>query len=112
MAVMVWCQSCKTVVWAYDHQPPGPIAGLFNNMRMPCPKCGTEGNFDGWGSKDAYGDLKERGTKEYPVYDDWSAMKYIAHHNSVEWGPSGDNRWFPESYQDQNGNCPLCGHPQ
>jgi len=92
MAEMVWCQSCKTVVWAYDHYPHTDIRGFLNEAYMPCPLCGAKGNFDGWGSEDAYGDLKSVAPKE--VYDGWSAMKYIAKLHKLEWNPSPDNHWF------------------
>lgn len=95
MAEMVWCQSCKKVVWAHDHQPPIDIRGLFNSMKMPCPLCGEEGNFNGWGSSNPVELLKSiKG--ECKIYDSWSAMKYIAHYHEIEWCPSQDNRWFPK----------------
>ena len=103
MAEMVWCQSCKTVVWAYDHQPPVDLRGICNMLKLPCPKCGEIGNFDGWGSHNAHQQLSSR--KE--VYDDWSAMRYVAEYEGMEWDPSGDNRWFPKDPE----NCPLCRQP-
>jgi len=92
MAEMIWCQSCKKVVWAYDHQPKKDIRGLFNLMKMPCPLCGDEGNFDGWG----HSNPAELNFEFPSIYDDWSAMKYVANYNGVKWCPSLDNRWFPE----------------
>ena len=60
-------------------------------LKLPCPKCGDVGNFDGWGSNNAYEALHQR----YPdVYDDWSAMKAIAKIYKVVWEPSPDNTWF------------------
>jgi hypothetical protein len=76
-------------------------------LALPCPKCGKVGSFDGWESKDAHQELSSR--KE--VYDDWSAMRYVAECEGVEWDPSGNNHWFPENLKDENGNCLLCGHP-
>ena len=98
MAEMVWCLSCKKVVWAYDHQPKVDLRGIFNMMKMPCPNCGVEGNFDGWGSNNAYETIKPYETKENLVYDDWSAMKLIAALSEVEWCPSEDNRWFSDNF--------------
>ena len=97
MANMVWCQSCKTVVWAYDHQQAVDLRGICNMFQLPCPKCGVEGNFNGWGSESPYNAAKRLETLTHPVYDDWSAMKAVAEFNcpGVEWDPSPDNRWFP-----------------
>lgn len=95
MAEMVWCQSCKKVVWAYDHQPNTDIRGLFNLMRMPCPSCGAEGNFDGWGDRVSLEKMRKN-HPEVEIYDWWSAMRYVAQLNKVEWCPSPDNRWFPK----------------
>jgi len=94
MAEMVWCNNCKKVVWAYVHQPKVDLRGICNMFRLPCPNCGIEGNFNGWGSNDAYNQVKDLAKGD--VYDDWSAMKYVATCNEVEWNPSPDNRWFPK----------------
>ena len=94
MAEMIWCNRCKTVVWAYDHQPHMDIRGWLNEVYMPCPLCAEEGNFDGWGdgsAEETIQNLKDQGLK---VYDRWSLMKAIAKMHKVEWNPSPDNRWF------------------
>jgi len=96
MAVMVWCQSCKKVVWAYDHQSPIDLRGICNLLALPCPKCGEVGNFNGWESDAPMELLKPAKEQGYDIYDDWSAMKYIAHYHGVEWKPSGNNNWFPK----------------
>ena len=64
---------------------------------MKCPMCGEEGNFDGWGSSNACGQVREALPPEarQAIYDDWSAMKLVADTHGVEWCPSPDNRWFP-----------------
>jgi len=93
MAEMVWCNSCKTVVWAYDHQPHSDIRGFLNLAHIPCPLCKEKGDFDGWGSDNAYETVKPH-TVNFPIFDDWSAMKFIALTNGVEWNPSPDNHWF------------------
>lgn len=98
MAVMVWCQSCHTVVWAYDHQQPVDLRGICNMLNLPCPKCGEAGNFDGWEAKDAYEKLFQRYESSKVVYDDWSAMKEIARLEGVNWEPSGNNHWFNDSF--------------
>lgn len=99
MAVMVWCNGCKTVVWAYDHQSRVDLRGLCNILQLPCPKCGDIGNFDGWESDNPYEQLGNALSKaEGQVYDDWSAMKYVARAYKVEWEPSPDNTWFRRPY--------------
>ena len=97
MAVMVWCQGCKKVVWAYDHQPPVDLRGICNMLALPCPKCGEVGNFNGW-SLSSLDDLKGN-WKVFP--DLWSAMHSMAEREGVEWEPSGNNHWFPEELNDQ-----------
>jgi len=96
MAVCVWCQSCKMVVWAYDHQPYVDLRGICNLLCLPCPKCGVEGNFDGWGCNRPVEAAKVLETQTRPVYDDWSAMKAAAEYScpGTAWEPSPDNRWF------------------
>jgi len=90
MAEMVWCVSCGTVVWAYDHQPHMDIRGLVNMFGLPCPNCHRTHCFDGWGTNSV-----EELAKCYPneVFDGWSAMKIIAKKHHLEWKPSPDNRW-------------------
>jgi len=97
MAEMVWCKSCKKVVWAYDHQPPVDLGGICNMLRLPCPQCGAEGNFDGWDSNNILSVVESSARAKEEIYDWWSAMKYIATQYKVEWCPSPDNRWFPKS---------------
>ncbi len=95
MAEKVWCNHCKTVVWAYDHQPSVNMSGICNMLQLLCPKCGDKGNYDGWGINALSDDLRsqlERVTKE-PMYDLWAAMKAIAKLHKVEWQPSPDNDW-------------------
>ena len=93
---MIWCQSCKTVIWAYDHQVNVDLRGIANMWKLPCPKCGVTGNFDGWGKDNknfakASKELFDLGEKPY---DWWSIMRIIAKQEKVEWEPSGDNSWF------------------
>ena len=96
MAEMVWCQSCSTVVWAYDHQCSCDLRGIVNMMGLPCPNCHRTHCFDGWGTNDIEEFIKRH--QDLPgsiigVFDAWSAMRFIAKENHVEWKPSGDNRW-------------------
>jgi hypothetical protein len=93
MTEIVWCQSCKTVVWAYDQiRTNKDIRGLMNEMAMPCPKCGEIGNFNGWFSKDL--DQVAKSLPEAKIYDGWSAMRAIAKAYSVKWEISPDCTWF------------------
>ena len=92
MAEMVWCQTCKTVVWAYDHQSEVDLRGICNMLKLPCPKCGDIGNFDGWASNNAYEQIKNIAGDQ--VYDAWSAMEYIAKAYKVAWEISPDCSWF------------------
>ena len=88
MAQMVWCISCKKVIWAYDHQKPGEFAGFVNMLGLKCPRCGKERTFDGWGAEEITPFLAAQG-----AYDMWSAMKITAGIYQVAWEPSPDNRW-------------------
>jgi len=96
MAEMVWCNSCNTVVWAYDHQPHMDIRGLVNMFGLPCPNCHRTHCFDGWGTNSV-----EELAKRYPneVFDGWWAMKLIAKMHYLEWKPSPDNRWLIGAYE-------------
>lgn len=96
MAVMVWCKSCKKVVWAYDEHLRVDLRGICNMFKLPCPKCGDVGNFDGWGSDHPISQLREMllESEKQEVYDAWSAMRWIAKFYGVKWEPSGDNTWF------------------
>lgn len=96
MAEMVWCQSCKTVVWAYDHQQSVGLSGICNMLHLPCPKCETVGNYDGWGLNKLTDDLTKQlaRTTGEPIYDMWAAMKAIAKLHKMEWQPSPDNNWY------------------
>lgn len=99
MAVMVWCQSCKKVVWAYDQYPPTDLRGICNTLHLPCPSCGDIGNFNGWSDRLPYSELKANILQRSPearIVDYWTIMKYIAEQEKVSWEPSGDNSWFPK----------------
>ena len=89
MAEMVWCNSCNTVVWAYDHQPHMDIRGLVNMFGLPCPNCHRTHCFDGWGINS----IEEIASLHPQIVDGWSAMKYVAKNENLEWKPSPDNRW-------------------
>lgn len=96
MAEMVWCNSCKTVVWAYEHQKPVDLRGICNMLQLPCPKCGAVGNFDGWASDNFEGadEAIRYLIPSWAIYDWWSAMKAIAESYKIAWEPSPDNTWL------------------
>lgn len=94
MAVMVWCQSCKTVVWAYDHQPKVDLRGICNMLKLPCPKCGDVCNFDGWASDNPIEQVNQAFKGHNKAYDAWSVMRIIATLSELEWEISPDCSWF------------------
>ena len=91
---MVWCNSCSTVVWAYDHQPPCNLSGIINMMALPCPNCNRQRTFNGWGANnlDDFAEIPE-------VVDDWMAMKAVAKQYNLHWNPSPDNQWMIGAYE-------------
>ena len=93
-AALVFCRSCKTVVWAYDHLTEGgrDVRGIANMFRLTCPRCGDVANFDGVSLSDKM--LMEwMKIEESKVYDYWSALKLWADAKGLVWAPSGDNSW-------------------
>lgn len=94
MAEMVWCQSCKTVVWAYDEQPVVDLRGICNMLKLPCPKCSETGNFNGWGSNHPVKTLLDMKVPDKDVYDGWSAMRWFAHTENLKWEINPDCSWF------------------
>ncbi|MHA2068805.1 MAG: hypothetical protein ACXABY_30965 [Candidatus Thorarchaeota archaeon] len=100
-ATVVWCQSCKTAVWAYDQMRESQdIRGLLNMISMPCPKCGQLRHFDGWS-----GDDLSYFVEKYDCYDWWSALKTVFHLSCKDgtWEISPDCSWFkrPERTDEQ-----------
>jgi hypothetical protein len=95
MANMIWCNSCNTVVWAYDEQPKYNIAGLFNEMGLPCPQCNRQHCFDGWSSNTPL----NLNSMDKGVVDGWSAMRFIAKMNNKNWNPSKDNLWYIGAFE-------------
>jgi len=104
-ATTVWCNKCKTAVWAYDHMPDRQdIRGFLNLASIPCPACGRTGCFDGWSGN--WSDVEETFPDE--VYDGWSALKKIFSINVKDgiWAISPDCRWFnrPDMTESQYGD--------
>lgn len=92
---MIWCEDCKTVIWAYDHQKPTDLRDIANMWRLACPNCGMTRCFDGWYAKELDETLirnLENVSRE-KVFDCWSAMKAVAKFHNVTWDPSPDNTW-------------------
>lgn len=76
MGEFVFCLSCRTVIWGYDHARTVDMRGICNHIRLPCPACGVRGNFDGY---------KAVG---------WMEMRKIAEVEGLEWAISPDCDWF------------------
>jgi hypothetical protein len=72
---MVVCLSCRTVVWAYDHEPQD-IRAIANHLKLPCPICSEIGNFDGYRP------------------GNWQDMHRLAAAEGFKWQPDGECRWF------------------
>jgi len=85
IGTMVWCQSCKTVVWALDSDW-GDMRGILNMLKIPCRLCGETGNYNGYSANTRH--MEAHGT-----YDGWSTMKALADYEEVAWNPSPDNTW-------------------
>ena len=88
IGVMVWCQSCDTVVWALDSDV-GDLRGILNMLKIPCRLCRAIGNYDQYSANTNH--MKTHGT-----FDGWSTMRALAKHEGVEWNPSETNVWFDQ----------------
>jgi hypothetical protein len=79
----------------------------MNMMNMPCPKCGSISNFDGWSGDE---ELIENLIGSYPkeCYDGWSVLKKVFRNNVKDglWAISPDCRWFkrPDMTEEQYRN--------
>ena len=86
---MVFCLTCRTVVWAHDSDL-GDVRGILNMMKIPCRLCQADGRkwkgYDGWNPTTEA--IKSLGT-----YDGWSTMKEIARRNDLQWDISPDLSW-------------------
>ena len=85
IGVMVWCQSCDTVVWALDSDV-GDLRGILNMLKIPCRLCRAIGNYDQYSANAAH-------QEHYGTFDGWSTMKALANYEGLEWNPSPDNTW-------------------
>ena len=85
IGTMVWCQTCKTVVWAHDSNL-GDVRGILNMMKIPCRLCGEKGNYDG-------SSPTSRTMYDLSTYDGWSTMRAIAQYFKLEWDISPDLSW-------------------
>jgi hypothetical protein len=102
MAAIVWCLTCRTTVWAYDHITID-LRSVCNMLQLPCPKCGDIGNFDGWEAKDPVRHVRKAlPDKKDEVYDAWSALKAVAEIHEVSWDISPDCSWFRRSYHEEH----------
>jgi|TARA_Y100000310_G_scaffold57510_1_gene52763 hypothetical protein len=85
IGTMVWCQGCKTVIWALDSDW-GDVRGILNMLKIPCRLCGEEGNYNGYSATLIHMDM-------HGTFDGWSTMKALAGYEEVKWNPSPDNTW-------------------
>jgi len=89
IGTMVFCLTCRTVVWAHDSDL-GDVRGILNMMKIPCRLCQADGRkwkgYDGWNPTTEA--IKSLGT-----YDGWSTMKEIARRNDLQWDISPDLSW-------------------
>ncbi len=100
-ATVVWCNECKTAVWAYDQMKDGQdIRGFLNMTSIPCPKCGALRHFDGWS-----GSIGDFDTLPDGVYDSWSLLKYILSINceGYTWEISPNCTWFERPGMSEEG---------
>lgn len=96
-AEVVWCNGCKTAVWAYDSVGEGwDTRGLLNMMGMPCPQCGATGNFDGWNSRALTLSEVQRALENQHRSDWWSVLRAVFKNNVPKgtWAISPDCYWF------------------
>ncbi len=107
-AAVVWCNKCKTAVWAYDQMSDGEdVRGLMNMMGIPCPECGEVANFDGWNSRSQeLEDIRQELSHcaKEPIYDWWSALRAIFQMNVKDgkWAISPDCSWFKRPNMSDN----------
>ena len=85
IGTLVVCQSCKKAVWAYDGNY-GDLRGTLNCLKIPCRKCGSKGNYDGWA-------VTPEGLKAMDACDVWDAMRKWAARHGYEWDISPDCTW-------------------
>lgn len=83
---MVWCQSCRTVVWAFDHTNED-VRGLVNHLSLPCPNCSSRNNFDGID------------------FTNWEEMKEGSARRGLIWNPTPDCSWFSISKRNLEDFC-------
>lgn len=96
-ATVVWCNKCKTAVWAYDQlSDKQDIRGLMNMMGMPCPECGEVANFDGWSGEFDEDTVKMLAGCGKACYDSWSMLHFMFEMNVKDgtWAISPDCAWF------------------
>lgn len=85
IGTMVFCLTCKTVVWAHDSNL-GDVRGILNMMKIPCRLCGEKGNYDG-------SSPTSRTMEDLSTHDGWSTMRAIAQYFKLEWDISPDLSW-------------------
>ena len=81
MGRMVFCVSCKSVVWAHDSDL-GDVRGICNVFRLSCPECGDVASFDGYTLWESW-----------QFVDVWAEMHRIAEQANLTWRNSPDLSW-------------------
>ena len=83
VGTMVWCVSCKSVVWAHDADH-SDVRGIANMFRLRCPLCRVAASFDGiLVHREMLGQLAP-----------WVWMHCYADQNNLDWRNSDDLTWY------------------
>ena len=97
IGTMVFCLTCRTVVWAHDGDL-GDVRGILNMMKIPCRLCGEKGNYDGFHPTSRTMEEINATAMTFTgeallAFDGWSTMRAIAKDNNLEWDISPDLSW-------------------
>ena len=89
IGTMVFCLTCRTVVWAHDSDL-GDVRGILNMMKIPCRLCKASGKewkgYDGWNPTG-------KTMQDLSAFDSWSTMRAIAKNARLKWDISPDLSW-------------------
>ena len=82
VGTMVFCVTCKSVVWAHD-SAWGDLRSVCNVFRLQCPQCGDFSSFDGFRILES----------QLSGLDPWAKMHEIADREQLAWRNSPDLSW-------------------
>lgn len=85
VGTMVFCVSCKAVVWAHDSDH-GDLRATCNIFQLLCPECGDVANFDGFRIIDSH----------LQGLDPWGKMHEVAETNNLTWKNGPNLAWRKE----------------